>query len=130
MSNPIGKHLLKLLLVVIMSIQPAVFSYAMADMARDMAQTTQDSMDQVHDLHMDHQSMHGQMMDTQQDHSQQHSHKNGGNCCDSSACCPVAVFEIDIELNVPTAAFPAAVDPSLQGIDPNTETKPPRPIWI
>ena len=149
MTDLFGKHLLKLVLIAIMALQPAAFSYAMTSMdptsghghhqqnpsdkmghsMHHAMHTQMEHSQMIHD-HMDHSNMdHSDMAhDTQPTPETTQPGHDMTNCCDSSACCPATIAGEIIELS-PSAPHYSSVAATLrEGIEPSAETKPPRPL--
>ncbi len=122
MARITGK-LLKLLLIITMVFQPVMVSYAMTSMNHSQHLATA-AVEQGHD---DHHAMHQDTSVTlQQDDDGDVSVMS--DCCNSAACCPAAVVEIDVMPYDNDTGFSISPYTVRDGIDLPAEVKPPRPL--
>ncbi len=116
--------LLKMLLVAVMVFQPVVSAYAMATMGHASSSVTTQAM-------LDHKMDHGMMRQTMGENA---SPASMGDCCASSATCPmmacsVALLQDALSVaTITTSLVIPAYQISWAGISLPTEIRPPRNI--
>jgi len=130
-----GKITLKLLLIIVMVIQPVLVSYAMAGML--------DSHHQA--LAVAGQAGEGSIANSdasapahyagwvQNDNPINESGVDGdsntnGDCCNSAQCCPAAVVDVDVLLHAQNPIFFTPFLLSWEGVSLSTEIRPPRSL--
>ena len=117
----------KLLLVIIMMIQPTMFSYAMASMSFGMDHSQHQTSVSTEMSHGGLHSMGGDVADAQhQNHGDSANPDMSNDCCNSAMCCPAAVVDVYATLDGKSSTFSASTNLSWEGVNLPTEIKPPR----
>ncbi len=125
MKKLTGKIVFKLVLMIIMVIQPVAVTHAMASMDYSHHRTASVSADMHHDEH--HQMMNHEQMDGHIGHQESSDNNSDMNdCCNTSACCPAAIFEIMTLEHIQAPEYSAHLHTSWKGVILPSETKPPR----
>ncbi len=109
------------MLIITMGVQPVMFSYAMANMDHSHHQASVvagQNHDGHHVMHDDVSLAEPQDADT----------GALNDCCNSAACCPAAVADIDVMLHEPNTLSFVSSHTSWEGIDLPAEVKPPRSL--
>lgn len=119
-----GTRLVKLLLIIIMVIQPVSYAYAMAGVSQghhsDMALSISD------DTQVGHHAMNENGQDSQMQNA--HEHESAADtCCNTVACCQAfVVSEFTVRQDLPHSQYELSVDTHVRSIDLPAEIKPPR----
>ena len=120
MINKTGKTALKLLLIVIMAIQPVAITHAMASMDHSQHQTML-ANEHSHEGH--HHAMHQDRVNGQHDNT---GNDDTSNCCNTSACCPAGIVAISTLERMPVPEYVTYLHISWKGVFLPSETKPPQ----
>jgi len=120
MAILIEKFFIKLLLVIVLMMQPVALSYAMANMGhlhqKNPASMSHQMMDMEETILVQHTDSSGTMSDTA-----------SVDCCDSAACCSPALASIvEIKCSAPNRIFTLYYPSSWQVVNFPAEIRPPR----